>query len=137
MPDREELQELPLQQLLKRLSGETTTLVRQEFALAKAELAQKVVPVERSAGMLAGTAALGVGAFGAFTATVILALALVMPAWLAALIITVVYGIIAVALAMSARKTLVAAKPLSLDRTMDTVKEDLEWAKTRTPSSAK
>jgi hypothetical protein len=136
MRNGEELHALPLPQLLKRLSDETTALVKDEFALAKAEIGEKVAPVRASAGMIGAAALLAIGAFGALTATLILALATALEPWLAALIVTLVYGVVAVVLALGAKRTLQKARPLSLDRTAQTVKEDIAWAKTRTKSGA-
>lgn len=121
-------------ELLRELGDELATLVRQEMALAKAELAEKSRPVAASAGMFGGGALLGLGAFGAITTAFIAALALAMPLWLAALIVAVVYGIVAGVMAMTGKKTLQHAAPLVPEQTAQSVKEDIEWAKTRAKS---
>ena len=81
--------------LLKQASDQTTTLVRQELELAKAELTTKGKQVGLGAGMFGGAGVFGLYAFGALTAAIILALSLAITGWLAALIVAVVYGAIA------------------------------------------
>ena len=93
--DTEDLRDRSIGELLKQLSEQTTRLVHQELELAKAELQQKGKQAGMGAGMFGGAGALGLAALGALTACFILALNAVMPAWLAALIVAVVYGIIA------------------------------------------
>ena len=93
--DTEDLHDRSLGELLKQLSEQTTRLVHQELELAKAELQQKGRQAGMGAGMFGGAGALGLAALGALTACFILALDAIMPAWLAALIVAVVYGIIA------------------------------------------
>ena len=65
------------------------------------------------------------------TACLILALDLIMPAWLAALIVAVVYGIVAFVLVKQGQARLKAAGPPVPEQTIETVKEDVEWAKTQ------
>jgi len=127
----------PIGVLLRELGDEISTLVRQEIALAKAEISEKTKPALASAGMFGGTAIFALGAFGALTAFLIALIALAVPMWAAALIVTVVYGIIAGALALTGKKKLQEAAPLALEQTTQTVKEDIEWAKTRAKSGAR
>jgi hypothetical protein len=87
--------------------------------------------------MFGSAAMLGLGAFGAFTAMLIALFALIVPLWIAALIVTVVYGAIALVLAQSGKKKLKEAAPLVPEQTAQTVKEDIEWAKTRAKSVAR
>jgi len=126
-----DLRERPIGELLKQLSEQTTRLVHQELELAKAELQQKGKQAGMGAGMFGGAGALGLAALGALTACFILALNAVMPAWLAALIVAVVYGIIAFVLVKQGQAKLKAAGPPVPEQTIETVKEDVEWAKTQ------
>jgi hypothetical protein len=116
------------------MGDEIATLVRQEMALARAEMVEKARPAVASAGMFGAGALLGLGAFGAMTACLIAALALVVPLWLSALIVAVAYGIIAAVMAVTGKKTLQQATPLTPEQTVESVKEDVEWAKTRAKS---
>jgi uncharacterized membrane protein YqjE len=123
--------ERSLGELLKQLSEQTTRLVHQELELAKAELQQKGKQAGMGAGMFGGAGALGLAALGALTACFILALDAVMPAWLAALVVAVVYGIIAFVLVKQGQARIKAAAPPVPEQTIETVKEDVEWAKTQ------
>ena len=129
--DAGDLRERPIGELLKQLSEETTRLVHQELELAKAELTQKGKQAGAGAGMFGGAGALGLAALGALTACFILALDAIMPAWLAALIVAVVYGIIAFVLVKQGQARIKAATPPVPEQTIETVKEDVEWAKTQ------
>ena len=133
----EDLKERPLGELVRRLSEQTSTLVRQELDLARAELTQKGKRASRGAGLLAGAAVAALLGLGALTACLILVLDAVMPAWLAALLVALAYAAIAAALAASGRSRLREAGPIVPERTVETVKEDLQWARTRTPSDAR
>jgi hypothetical protein len=130
-PDQGDLREQPLGELLKQLSEETTRLVRQELELAKAELTQKGKQAGAGAGLFGAAGAIGLAALGASTACFILALNAVMPAWLAALIVAVVYGIIAFVLVKQGQARMRRATPPVPEQTIETVKEDVEWAKTQ------
>jgi uncharacterized membrane protein YqjE len=129
--DTDELRDRSLGELLKQLSQETTQLVHQELELAKAELSQKGKQAGTGAGLLGGAGALGLAALGALTACFIVALDAVMPAWLAALIVAVVYGVIAFVLVRQGQARIRRATPPVPEQTIETVKEDVEWAKTQ------
>jgi hypothetical protein len=129
--DSDDLRDRSLGELLKQLSEETTRLVHQELELAKAELTQKGKQAGAGAGLFGGAGAIGLAALGALTACFILALNAIMPAWLAALIVAVVYGAIAAFLALRGRDKVKQATPLVPKQTIETVKEDVEWAKTQ------
>src|SRR5919197_6100488 len=96
-----ELRERPTSELLKQLSDQSTTLVRQEIELAKLELREKGKKAGMGAGMFGGAGLFGLYAMGALTATIILALATFLPGWLAALIVAALYGAIAGVLALT------------------------------------
>ncbi|MDP9106231.1 MAG: phage holin family protein [Candidatus Eremiobacteraeota bacterium] len=136
-PDAPREADRPIGELLRELGDEISTLVRQEIALAKVEIAEKTKPAIASAGMFGGTALLSLGAFGALTAFLIALIALWVPVWVSALIVTVVYGAVAFVLAQTGKKKLHEAAPLIPEQTAQTVKEDIEWAKTRAKSGAR
>src|SRR3954465_3967717 len=79
-------------ELMKTLSDQTTTLVRQEIELAKAEMTAKGKQVGIGAGAFGAAGLVGLYAVGAITACLILALSTAMAGWLAALIVGVVYA---------------------------------------------
>jgi uncharacterized membrane protein YqjE len=124
-------------ELVKELATETSTLVRQELDLAKAEMTERGKRAGKGAGMLAAGAVVALLALGALTACIIAALDKAMATWLAALIVTVVYAAIAGVLVMSGRKQVQEAAPPVPEQTIDSVKEDVQWAKTRTRSATK
>jgi len=118
-------------ELLSDLSADLTTLVRQEIALARVEMTEKGKAVGKGAGMLAGAGVVGLAALGAFTAMLIALLALWMPVWVAALIVTVLWAIVAIVLVQVGRKKLKEAAPPKPEQTIETIKEDVQWAKTQ------
>lgn len=123
--------------LLKQLSTQTSTLVKQEIDLAKAETAEKAKAAGIGAGMLAAAGLVALLALGALTATFIALLATAMATWLAALIVTVVYLAVAGGLALIGKNRLQAAVPPVPEQTVETVKEDVEWAKTQARSAGR
>jgi hypothetical protein len=130
-----ELRDRPVGDLMKDLSEQTSTLVRKEVELAKAELAVKGKRAGIGAGMFGGAGLFGFFAFAALTATFILALAEAVAPWLAALIVTVVYGAIAGVLALQGKNKVQEATPPVPERAVDSTKEDVEWVKTRAKSA--
>jgi uncharacterized membrane protein YqjE len=133
-PSDNELRDRSTAELLKRLSDETTTLVKQEVELAKAELQEKGKRAGVGAGMFGGAGLFGVAAFAALTACVIAALDLAMALWLAALIVAVVYAAVAGVLALRGKQKVKEATPPVPEQARESVKEDVEWAKTRARS---
>jgi uncharacterized membrane protein YqjE len=121
-------------ELLKQLSQETTTLVRKELELAKAEVAEKGKQAGVGAGMFGGAGVAGLMALFALTLTAIFALDTFMKGWLAALIVTLVWGAIAGVLALLGRNRIKEATPPA-PQTVETVKEDVRWAKNQKPSA--
>jgi uncharacterized membrane protein YqjE len=130
-----EARERPTAELLKEFSDQATALLRKEIALAKVEVAEKGKKAAVGAGMFGGTGVFGFYAFGALTACAILALATAVAAWLAALIVAVVYGAIAGVLALRGKAQMQRATPPLPEQAVDSTKEDLEWVKTRAKSA--
>jgi uncharacterized membrane protein YqjE len=127
--------ERPTSELLKELSDQLTTLVRQEIELAKVELREKGKRAGIGAGMFGGAGVVGLYAVGALTATIILVLATLMATWLAALIVTVVYAAIAGVLALRGKSQVDQATPPVPEQAVDTTKEDVRWVKRRAQSA--
>jgi uncharacterized membrane protein YqjE len=123
-------------ELVKDLASQTSTLVRQEIQLAQAEVTQKGKLAGKGAGMLAGAAVFGLLALGALSAALIALLDTFMATWVAALIVMVLWLIVAFVLAKAGQKSLQQATP-PVPQTIETVKEDIEWAKTQTGSAAR
>jgi hypothetical protein len=127
--------DLPVGELLRRLSDEATTLVRKEIELAKAEMAEKGRKAGAGAGMFGGAAATGLMALGALTACLILALNHAVSDWLAALIVGLVFAGVAAVLALQGKhRTDEVGSPVP-EQAVESVKEDVQWAKTRAKSA--
>ncbi len=135
MADQDELRDRSIGELLKQLSQETTTLVRQELELAKAEMAQKGKRAGLGAGMFGGAGASALLGLGALSAAAIAALDGAMPLWLAALIVAVIWLAVAGVLALTGRSKVQEATPPVPEQTRQSVKEDVEWAKTHARSA--
>jgi len=132
-----DLRDRPVGELLKELSSQTTTLVRQELELAKAEMAEKGKQAGLGAGMFGGAGLFGLLALGALTACVIAALATGMEVWLAALIVAAVYAAVAAVLALLGRQKTREAVPPAPEQAIDSTKEDIQWAKNRVRSAGR
>jgi uncharacterized membrane protein YqjE len=130
----EELKTEPIGDLVGRLAAQMTTLVRQEIELAKVESAPKLHAAGAAATLFGIALGLALGAFGAVTAGLIAAIALALPVWAAAAIVAIVYAIGAIALLQSGKRRLAQAAPLVPPQTAQSVKEDIEWLKTRAQS---
>jgi len=121
-------------ELVKQLSEQTTTLVRKEFELARAELTAKGKTAGEGAGMFGGAALAGLLALGTLTALVLSLLDKAMDFSLAALIVTLVYAAIAGAFALGGRERIKRGLPPAPQQTVETVKEDVQWAKSQARS---
>ena len=114
--------------LLGELSGDLSKLMRQELELAKAEFRQEAVKAGKATGMLAAAG------FAGYLTTVLLSLALVfalgavMPLGWAALIVAALWGVTGLVLYTTGRARLRTVNPKP-ERTVETLKEDAEWAK--------
>jgi hypothetical protein len=128
------LREQSMGELFKQLSEDLSALVRQELRLAQAEMTEKGKRAGLGAGIFGGAGLIGVMAFATLTACFVAALAKGMDVWLAALIVTVVYAAIAGVLALQGRERIQQATPPIPEQTVETVKEDVQWAKTQLPS---
>ena len=121
--------ERSLGDLFSDLSRETTTLVRQEVQLAKAELTQSATEAARGIGMLvAGGAVAYAGLLFVLLAIVFGLIEAGWDAWLSALVVGVVVVAIGAILVLRAREFLKPAN-LAPRRTVETLKEDQEWVK--------
>jgi hypothetical protein len=118
-------------ELVKQLSEQTSRLVRQEVELAKAELAIKGKRAGIGAGMFGGAGLFGLYAVGALIAAAIAALATAVATWLAALIVAAVLGAAAGGVALMGRSKVRQAMPPVPEDSVESVKEDVQWTKTR------
>lgn len=121
--------ERPTAELVKDLSTQISTLVRQELELAKAELSAKGKEAGIGAGMFGGAGLTAVLGLGALTAAAILGLATTMAAWLSALIVAAVWFAIAGILALMGKSRAQHAGPPMPEQTVETIKEDVRFTK--------
>jgi uncharacterized membrane protein YqjE len=121
-------------ELVKQLSNQLSTLIRKELDLAKVELTEKGKIAGKGAGMFGGAGVAGLLALGSLTALVVLLLDKAMDTWVATLLVTLIWGAVAAVLAMAGRDRVRAATPPA-EETVETVKEDVQWAKNRARSA--
>ena len=124
-------EQLSLAELLHRLSTDYSVLARQELMLAKAEIGEKGKHAGAGIGLGAGVLVAAMLALGTLTAFLVAAIAVALPVWAAALIVTVLWIVVGGLLAFAARSQLNRARPLMPELTVKTVKEDVQWAKTQ------
>jgi predicted phage tail protein len=124
-------------ELFKELSNDLSTLVRQEFRLVQAELTEKGKKAGLGAGIFGAAGIAALLALIALTTCLIAALSEGMDVWVAALIVTVVYAGVAGVLALRGREQISRAAPAVPEQTVETVKEDVQWAKTQLPSGSR
>ncbi len=137
MATRDELRERPLGEVAKELTSDLSLLVRQEIELAKAEMAAKARTAAPGWGCSAAPASSALCAAGAVTAFLVLVFSLFLPTWLAALLVGVGLAAVAYVLVKQGRERIAdAGKPVP-EQTIETVKEDMEWAKIQASSARK
>jgi len=108
-----------------------------KLQLARAEMAEKGRVAAPGLGMIGGAGLVGLMAAGSLTACVILALAIVLPEWVSALIVGGVLSAAAYLLVKRGKEQVGQAGTPIPEQTLETMKEDLEWAKTRATSARK
>ena len=116
-------------ELVQRASEQITRLVRDEIALAKAELAEKGKHAGVGVGLFGGAGLLVVYGVGAMFATLIIVLDLFLPLWLAALIVTVVLFVVAGILALLGKNQVTKAVSTEPTEAVASVKADVDEVK--------
>lgn len=130
-----DMRERPLGDVARELTRDVSLLVRQEVELAKAEMAQKGRVAAPGIGMIGGAGVIGLMAAGALTAFLILVLSVFLPEWASALIVGAVLAAVAYVLVRQGKERVSDAGTPVPEQTIETVKEDVEWAKTRATSA--
>ncbi len=131
------LRDRPIGEVTSALTRDLSLLVRQELELAKAEMAEKGRVAARGFGMMGGAGVAALMAAGALTACAVLVLSLFLPAWLAALLVGAALGAVAYLLAVRGRTRSEKAGTLIPEQTIETIEEDVEWARARATSARK
>ena len=122
--DARRLRERPFGELLSEFANETTDLIGKEFELARAEVGEQVNRAKSAAGLFGAAAVVGLAALGALTACAIIALALVIDAWLAALIVGGAMLLVACILALAGRSRMKSVAPPVPEQTLGNLKRD-------------
>jgi hypothetical protein len=125
----DERDRMRLQELIRSIGADLSLLIRQQVALAKDEM--RGIAAEKATGgaLLAAAAGFSLFVLGFVSLAGAAALDLVLPRWAALLIVAGIYLVLAVIAVVIGRNALAA--PATPERTKQTVKEDLEWAKHR------
>jgi hypothetical protein len=129
-PLREPSPDQPLSELISRMTTDVSALVRKEIELAKIEIKEDVRHTARVSGMF------GAAGFAGYMAAILLSLAAVfaldvaLPLWSAFLIVAALFGIVGFMLFQQGRTRMKDFTP-GPEQTVETIKEDIEWAKAR------
>jgi uncharacterized membrane protein YqjE len=115
--------------LVRQMSEQVSTLVRDELALARAEMTEKGKRAGKGAGLLGGGGVLALYGLGALFVTIGAVLALWMPVWVAALIVTVVLFAAAGVIALMGKKQVQQAVPPAPTAAVDSTKRDVDTVK--------
>ncbi|GAA3045839.1 hypothetical protein GCM10010448_30960 [Streptomyces glomeratus] len=115
----------PVGRLVQQASQQLTELVRGELRLAQAEMTEKGKRYGKGGGLFGGAGVAGFLALEALVATAVAALAVPLPVWAAALIVTAVLGVVAAVLAMNGKRQVGRAAPPAPEQTIENVKADL------------
>ena len=130
-----DLRDRPLGEIASDLTRDVSLLVRQEVQLAKAEMAEKGRMAAPGLGMIGGAGVVGLMAAGALTAFLILVLSIVLPEWASALIVGAGLAATAFVLVKQGKERVGKAGAPIPEQTIETVKEDVAWAKSRATSA--
>jgi uncharacterized membrane protein YqjE len=115
--------------LVHQLTQQVPELIRSEMRLAQAEVAQKGKRAGVGIGMFSVAGLLAFFAFGSLVATAILALTLVVDAWLAALIVALVLLAVAAVAGLVGRNKVAEAGPPAPERAIQGLKDDIATVK--------
>lgn len=135
--DTRGLRDRPIGEVTSALTRDVSLLVRQELRLAQAEMAEKGREAAVGVGMIGGAGVVALMAAGALTACGVLVLALFLPAWLAALLVAAALAVGAYLLALRGKNRVANTGSLKPEQTIETIEEDVEWARARATSARK
>ena len=134
-PETNDYRERPIGEVASDLARDVSLLVRQEVALAKAEMSEKGRAILPGVGMMGAGGLVGLCAAGALTAFLVLLFSLFLDAWLAALIVGALLAAVAALLGyMGKERVGEAGSPLPQE-TIENVKEDAQWVKEQAKSA--
>jgi len=127
-PERERpVEQKSVPELIRQIVQESSELIQKELQLLREELTQALQQAGIAAGLLAAGAVIAIIAIGFIGLSLTFLLALVIPAWIAAAIVAIVYLAIGALLIYSAIRRFRSMNVAP--RTVETLKEDAEWLK--------
>ena len=118
-------------ELVKHLSEQVSRLIRDELKLAEYEMTTKAKRIGRGAGMFGGSGLVALYGVGCLLAAAIIGLAIVLPAWAAALIVGGALLVVAGVVALMGKSQVSKAVPPVPEQTVESVKADVEEVKER------
>ena len=116
-------------ELVGQLSEQTSTLVRQELALARAEMTQKGKAAGLGVGLFGGAGVFVVYGVGALVAAAVMGLAVAVPGWAAGLIVGAASFVVAGIAALIGKKEVAEATPPVPQQAVASVKDDVDAVK--------
>jgi len=125
----DDLRQRPAGDLVKDLSNQVSTLMRQELELAKVELSSKGKKAGIGAGLLGGAGLTALYGVGALVVAAIAALSVALPVWASALIIAGALFLLAAMLGIPGAISTKKAVPPMPEQTVETVREDVRFTK--------
>jgi uncharacterized membrane protein YqjE len=128
----DQLSDRSLAELVKQLSEQTSTLVRQELQLAQLELQQKGKRAGIGAGLFGGSGMVALYAVGALVAAAVMLLATAVVPWLSGLIVAAVLFALAGVLALTGKKQVEQASPPVPEQAIESTQRTVEEVKGRT-----
>ena len=113
--------------VVRDILGNLQEIVRSEFRLAKIEIREEVSKAAQASTSLGAGLMLTFYAIGFLLLAGVYALSIVVATWLAALIVGIAVGVLALILVQQGKKKLASVRPPA--ETIDSVKENVQWAK--------
>lgn len=117
-----------LGEIVGDVAQDLSTLIKQEMNLAKVEIKEEMTKAGKGAGLLGGAGLAAHMVLLFLSLTIVFGLDAILPLWLAALIVTLAWGLAAAVLAVTGRSALKQSNP-QLPKTQQTLKEDAAWAR--------
>ena len=117
--------------VLQDIVANVQTIIRSEVRLAKTEVTEEATKAARAGGVMAGGVVAALFTIWLLLLTILYALATVMPMWGAALALFVLMAIVTAAMLTAGKKRFKAVHPKP-EKTIETMKENVEWVKSQT-----
>lgn len=130
-PSQEDPSDLPVGELIKRATEQTSRLVREELHLAQLEMQEKAKHAGIGIGMFGAAGVVALFGVATLIATAVLLLATALDAWLAALIVAAVLLAAAGGMAVFGKQQVAEATPPLPEQAIDSVHEDIDEIKAR------